>query len=538
MEFSEGFDSILFWSSLETPLYFNLPMDAQELLAKYSQGQRDFIGLDLGECQLIGASLADINLRGAQLNVANLSSADLSRADLSQAQLNVSRLTGGNLSQANLSGCKLNVANLIRARLVDANLATASLIRAEMLRANLTNAHAVAIDLSEADLREAQCRQANFNIANLSRADLRGSSWIGASLEQAILNNCNGDRANFQGANLAGAELRHSVLTQADLSGAVLRDANLRWANLSGANLSGADLTNAKLSGAKLVGTCFEGANLSNALLVHADLHNANLMNTTWVNSDASGANLSGVKLFGALRYNLTLQEAECQWVDLSPNGDQHRVQHFATPKEMVVFFSRALSQVKLEVNAQLTPAGMKALSEALCWLGEVAPSLAIAPAIDIIRRHTTLTYTAADDRQLLALAYGAVLPFYQGSTARQGLLNLAVALKGVVGTASLGSKLGPTMATMLQTLAKVHQKLALQEQTSPPNREHPFLQASLRLTLVNSSNYHLTVFQGAGQGSPQDETWTTEISPPTGYTEGLPPMSALLAFAQGCHLC
>ena len=84
-------------------------MDAKALLAKYAQGERDFTGIALGECQLIGAELPDIILRGATLNVANFSSANLSRADLSQALLNVSRLTGVNLTEANLSGCKLNV---------------------------------------------------------------------------------------------------------------------------------------------------------------------------------------------------------------------------------------------------------------------------------------------------------------------------------------------------------------------------------------------------------------------------------------------
>lgn len=511
-------------------------MDAKELLAKYAQGERDFTGIALGECQLIGSDLSDIILRGATLNVANLSSADLTRADLSQALLNVSRLTGVNLSQANLSGCKLNVANLIRARLIDANLATASMIRAEMLRANLTNAHAVAIDLSEADLREAQCRQANFNIANLSRTDLRGSSWLGASLEQAILNNANGDRANLQGANLSGAELRHGVLTQANLSGAILRDANLRWANLSGANLRNADLTNAKLSGAKLVGASFEGANLTNTLLVHTDLQNANLMHTTWVESDASGAKLTGIKLFGALRYNLTLQDADCQWVDLSPNGDQHRVQQFANPREMALFFSRALSQVKLVVNAPLTPAGLKAFSDALSLIAEAEPKLVVVPSIESIRRQTVLTYTAANDSLLLALAYGALMPFQQGREARQLLLNVVTPMKELLKTTAMGSTIRQIVPHMLRALGKTHQQLAPLERASGLRRDHPFLKAPLGLTVINSSNYQLGLFQGASpMGEPID---TNMVEDPilNHNPETLPPMSALLAFIQGCH--
>ncbi len=511
-------------------------MDVKELLAQYSQGRRDFSGLELGECQFIGYDLSDIILRGAQLNVANFSSANLSRADLSQAQLNVSRLTGVNLTQANLSGCQLNVANLIRAILVDANLATASLIRSEMLRANLTNAHAVAIDLSEADLREAQARQANFNIANLSRTDLRGSSWAGASLEQAILNNANGDRANFQGANLSGAELRHGVLTQANLSGAILRDANLRWANLSGANLQDADLTNAKLSGAKLVGTSFEGANLTNTLLVHSDLHNANLMHSTWVNSDASGANLSGIKLFGALRDNLTLQDADCQWIDLSPNGDRHHVQQFASSREMMVFFSRSLAQVKLVVNAELTPTGLKAFSEALCRVADLVPTLAATPAIEPARRQTTLTFTVKNDLRLLALAYAALVPFHRGRAAQTVLKHLTDPLKELIKTASIGSTVRPVVIQMWRTLAKAHQQLAPLQKTQGIEQDHPFLQAALQLMVINSSNYQLLLYQETtvppevqGSDSPGDGM-------PATRQDIFPPLSALLAFAQGCY--
>jgi hypothetical protein len=44
-------------------------MDAKELLAKYAQGERDFTGIALGECQLIGAELSEIILRGLPLTL-------------------------------------------------------------------------------------------------------------------------------------------------------------------------------------------------------------------------------------------------------------------------------------------------------------------------------------------------------------------------------------------------------------------------------------------------------------------------------------
>jgi uncharacterized protein YjbI with pentapeptide repeats len=69
-------------------------MTAEELLAAYDEGERDFSGADL---------------RGAKLNFANLSHADLRGANLSEANLSVTDfsyavITGANLSDAEING--------------------------------------------------------------------------------------------------------------------------------------------------------------------------------------------------------------------------------------------------------------------------------------------------------------------------------------------------------------------------------------------------------------------------------------------------
>ena len=72
-------------------------MNANELLAAYAAGQRDFSGA---------------NLNGADLTRANLYGANLTRADLNGADLNGADLTRANLTRAILYGANLNGADL------------------------------------------------------------------------------------------------------------------------------------------------------------------------------------------------------------------------------------------------------------------------------------------------------------------------------------------------------------------------------------------------------------------------------------------
>jgi hypothetical protein len=135
-------------------------MTAEELLAAYAAGERNFSGADL-----IGADLFEARLEGVHLSGANLSEAEL---------------FGANLSGANLSGADFRDANLNKADLIGANLIGANLIGANLIGANF----------SGADLRDA-----NLNKADLSGANLDGANLIGANLSGA----------NLSGADLSGA---------------------------------------------------------------------------------------------------------------------------------------------------------------------------------------------------------------------------------------------------------------------------------------------------------------------------------------------
>jgi uncharacterized protein YjbI with pentapeptide repeats len=149
---------------------------AEELLARYADGERDFRGIELIQSEgvpldssidLEGAILRDINLRGAYLRQADLCGADMCGADLfgaylERAWLDRAIVRDANLFSANLSWCHLTEADL---RGTDLNHMNAS--RAIFCGAKLTPfEYAILI---EADFRGATpglhdliCRGMNF----------------------------------------------------------------------------------------------------------------------------------------------------------------------------------------------------------------------------------------------------------------------------------------------------------------------------------------------------------------------------------------
>jgi uncharacterized protein YjbI with pentapeptide repeats len=152
--------------------------DAEELLARYEAGDRDF-----GRVALVaGADLEGANLSYAILRLANLSGVDfrgasLHGANLQGADLSSANLRGASLRQADLSGTNLHGASLEGADLEGANLEGANLSFADLHRANLTVS-----DLRQALLRNANLRDARLHFADLRDADLDEANLIGAQI--------------------------------------------------------------------------------------------------------------------------------------------------------------------------------------------------------------------------------------------------------------------------------------------------------------------------------------------------------------------
>jgi superfamily I DNA and RNA helicase len=111
-------------NNLDREIYLT---ESRELLHRYSQGERNFQGIDLKEANLTNFNLEKINLIAANLQRANLENTILDRANLTLADLQQSCLINASLRGAKLTGANLGGANLMGADLTDADLNDADL---------------------------------------------------------------------------------------------------------------------------------------------------------------------------------------------------------------------------------------------------------------------------------------------------------------------------------------------------------------------------------------------------------------------------
>ncbi|MGB7057745.1 MAG: pentapeptide repeat-containing protein, partial [Geitlerinemataceae cyanobacterium] len=474
----------------------NRRMKTEELLQRYLAGERSFSQVNLSEANLSQANLRNINLSEASLIVANLSGANLSGANLSGARLNVAKLNGTNLRGANLSKADLNVANLTLADLRGAILTEAALVRAEMMRSDLSNADLSDTNLGNAILREAKLIGTNFRGANLGEADLSLSNLVSANLERATLRLANLQQADLSGANLCKAELKQVNLCGAKLVDADLRGANLRWADLTGADLTGANLNGAKLSGANLSGAQLGGANLLDTSLVYADLTGANLIRADWMGADLSGATLTGAKLHGVSRFGLKSEGIRCDWVDLSPEGDDSQI-HGLKFEEVGRFFNTTPPTVRITIERALDPAAHMSIAMAYYQIARCYPDLRTSPSIETRDRRTIFTFRLENDLKLFAVAWMAILPFQDAKIAQQNLLNLVRSLQ-IQSSANLQTsrfkhirRIEKYLNIAIQVEHKIQKNKIL---PSILRRNDKFFKSPIFVTLINSNNQVLEV--------------------------------------------
>ncbi|MBD2612659.1 pentapeptide repeat-containing protein [Nostoc punctiforme FACHB-252] len=250
---------------------------AQELLAAYQRGERDFAKVNLENADLSQANLTGINLEKTNLKNANLCGTNLSAANLQTADLRGANLTQTNLRYAHLNGSDLRQAVIKQADLYRANLSWANLSQQDLRGANLAR-----VDFQGADLSAANLSEANLNEAKLDAANLTGAILVGANLTYAYM-----PRVQLVQANLEKAQLVHTELTAANLQQCVLDRANLMGVRLRKAQLQQASLQKAYLSGSQL-----KAANLTNANLQKADLSQANLEDAILTQADLRGAEI------------------------------------------------------------------------------------------------------------------------------------------------------------------------------------------------------------------------------------------------------
>ncbi|MGB0561610.1 MAG: pentapeptide repeat-containing protein [Spirulinaceae cyanobacterium] len=516
-------------------------MNLKELRHLYATGQRDFGAINFNEANLRNINLSGANFEGATFNVANLSGANLSGARLNQARLNVARLSAANLYRATLNRAKLNVANLIRADLREADITEAIVLHAELVRADLSGANLTGSNFSGTDFREASLRQTNLTRCNLSETNLRDILLEEAILEKANLNGADLTRANLRAANLRATDLSQASLTRADLSGADLRGANLRWADLSGADLRWADLSNARLSGANLLGADLSEANLVNASLVHADLSRVRLMKAEWTGADLTGATLTGARLYQVARTHLNTQGLVCDWIDLSPLGDETVVQQFK-PQDLQAFFQEIQPTVQITVDAPFNLYANLALATVYHQIAQADPRFHHPPSVNASTRRTYLTFVADRNTDLFSLAYCAVLPFQDARMVERQLHQLLEQLQRHKQGTFKRQQYEQFLAWEEELQQRVTRLQPIQQEQANflPPEALTFLNAPLTLVLTNSSDRSLDLFENHqfGKRLPDapEPTWERETltsAPAEPWNASLPPIQALVQFVQ-----
>ncbi|NJO42274.1 MAG: protein kinase [Cyanobacteria bacterium CRU_2_1] len=119
-------------------------LGAEDVLASYAKGRRDFSSYDLSLLHLPKSDFSGANFHQAKLHKvnfqgANLFNADFGRASLSQASLKNANLARAYLSHADLAGADLRGADLSYAYLSNANLRGANLCGADLTGAKVSD---------------------------------------------------------------------------------------------------------------------------------------------------------------------------------------------------------------------------------------------------------------------------------------------------------------------------------------------------------------------------------------------------------------
>ena len=91
-------------------------MTAEELLQRYTNGERDFSNVSIVGEELIGVDLREINFRQADLNV-NFEQSDLRDAVFESASVAECLFMDANLSRADFSNAVLSESNFEKANL-------------------------------------------------------------------------------------------------------------------------------------------------------------------------------------------------------------------------------------------------------------------------------------------------------------------------------------------------------------------------------------------------------------------------------------
>lgn len=237
-----------------------------------------FIKRDLSHQDLTGVDFSGLALDGFDFSHSRLIRARLRRTSFTRADMTGVDLTGADADHAFFDEACLVEAVLINGQFLHTSWSFADMHHADLSRADFTGA-----SLFQTNLLGVRAQATTARLVMGDRACLSGSDWshselIGASFQNALLNeiqmqHARVDYANFDGASLQKANLfslygEHTSFKCANLENANLEKSVLLYSLLEKANLRGANL-----GGMSARGALFDDATFSSETVIEASSH-------------------------------------------------------------------------------------------------------------------------------------------------------------------------------------------------------------------------------------------------------------------------
>jgi hypothetical protein len=184
--------------------------------------------------------------------------------------------------------------------------------------------------------------------------------------------------------------------------------------------------------------------------------------------------------------------------VDLSPEGDDSQIQWLKF-EEVGQFFNMTPPTVRITIERVLDPAAHMSIAMAYYQIARCYPDLRTSPSIEIGDRRTILTFRLENDLKLFAVAWMAILPFQDAKITQQNLLNLVRSLQLQASDKLLTSRFKSIrrIEKYLNIAIETERKIQKNKTLIPAlNRNYKFIKASTSVTLTNSKNQVLEVYQ------------------------------------------
>jgi len=269
------------------------------------------------DCDFSGADLERVRARATVWSSCRLVGLRASGASFAESDLSDARLEDADLTGASFEGARLWRTHLERSHLVGSRWEAASLRDAVLHDARAAGVDFGAAIVRNPSVRGADLESASFRRATLQDVDLTGVRLRGAKLICCLLTGAHGEDVDLTSADLTDTTLKNALLPRlrgaglnapqsswagADLRGAQMQDASLPFADVRGVDFEGADLSRASFHG-----SCLVNANLSRVIAREARFDDARLERARMAGSSFAGASFAGADLSHAILDGSTL---------------------------------------------------------------------------------------------------------------------------------------------------------------------------------------------------------------------------------------